>query len=258
MNHEKVTTMNATLDKWPNGFTRLAELTGEMPRQAYGGWFEGIARHIQEVPLAWEAHEQLEKHLGVLPQPVWTEFKNKLLRQTKSSRRELISLLNEAEGFAVLQRGLSERGITFDEIRQPVPTGKKGRREKAPEWVAMANGQVVAAIEVKTAFGSDAQRDYVEENTRRLKNKELPLVQTLSYDIPGGLLNKLDEQIGNAKKQLASLDFSPRLLIVFMIVNVDIGAAHHPDCRQILTRHLQRHSDEQVTVESDLRSAFLN
>ena len=186
----------------------------------------------------------------------WTTFKNKITNQCKSDRRVLLSLFNEAAGYARLKEMLVERGIPYDTIQHPVVVARNGILPKEPEWVARHKGQIVAAIEVKTAFESDDQNDFIESNTNALKSGRLPVVRRVTPSIHDGLINKCASHVKKAKEQLRSVEGQPKLLVAYVIVNADFTAAQVSDCEGIITSRLEGLSESDVLVVSDIRSSY--
>lgn len=234
---------------------RLEELAQSVTDSSYEGWFANLRQKMNRSSLAAEWYARLEQELSVLEIAEWTTFKNKIRRQCNSNRKELLSLFNEAAGYARLKEMLAEQGIRYDSIQQPVVAAKNAKK-KEPEWIALHGEQIVAAIEVKTAFESDDQNDFIESNTNALESGHLPAVRRVMPSIHDGLFRKCDSHVEKAKQQLRSVEGQPKLLVAYVIVNVDYEAAQLSDCVEVIKSHLESLSETDVLVVGDIRSSF--
>ncbi|MBA4032638.1 MAG: hypothetical protein C0478_17360 [Planctomyces sp.] len=240
----------------PVKIPRLEELAQSVSDSSYEGWFANLPQKLSQSSLAAEWYANLEKELSALEAAEWATFKDKIAKQSNSNRKELLSLFNEAAGYARFKEMLKERGIPYDTIQHPVMTAKKGRKPKEPEWIALHGDQIIAAIEVKTAFESDDQNHFIESNTIALESGGLPEVRRVTPSIPDGLLHKCSSHVKKAKEQLRSVGGEPRLLVAYVIVNVDYEAAQLRDCVETIRSHLERLSESDVLVVGDIRSPF--
>jgi hypothetical protein len=249
---------DAELEKeWTATFPKLAELRTELQgTAAYEGWFASLPQKSRLSPLSRDWHKALESELAALSAQVWSELKAKIVKQVRSNLRELASLLSEASGYSCLKSMLSARSIAYDTICQPAVRGTKARKPKEPEWVALLGGQVVAAIEVKTVFESEAYFDAIESTTQKLlTGKPLP-IQRLVPEAPDRLLKKLTAVVGNAKKQLRAVEGQPPLLLVYVIVNVDFNVAQWLDCKTAIERHLDQMNEPDILVIGQLHGLW--
>jgi hypothetical protein len=86
--------------EWACKFPKLAELSDGIPSAtSYEGWFANLPEKAVRSVLSREWFMRLESDLAVLNPQAWESFKGKILNQINSSRRELISLFNEAAGY---------------------------------------------------------------------------------------------------------------------------------------------------------------
>lgn len=241
-------------EEYPSELPKLAELADasrNVSPDAFEKWFDGISRSFRQNQLARESLSKLEAELAVISGDAWSTFKEKIACSANSNRRELISLLNEAVGFARLKQMLDERNISYDCICEPESTSLK------PDWIALSDGNTVAAIEVKTLFESDEEIEYIEENTRRLLGGDPPVVRMVNPIIPNGLLSKLEDSVNKGKSQLKQFVGQAELLVVYVIVNLDYEGAHVPDIRATIKNCVRQLSDELVVVVADLRSPYV-
>ena len=239
-------------------FPRLAELSDAIQNHAaYKGWFKNLINKVNCSNQSKEWYEQLESELADLSNDAWSSFKCKIVRQVNSTKCELISLLNEVVGYSYLKKMLSEKNIEYDFIREPEGKDVKTATGRKPEWVALHEDTVVAALEVKTLFESDKQHDFINSNTDKLSAGEMPDAKNSRCGISDGLKNKLRDSVEIAKDQLMAVNDNPSVLVAFVIVNVDFEVAQTPDCKSLIEKELHCLCDDRVMVVGDVRSVYL-
>ncbi|MBA2116675.1 hypothetical protein [Bremerella alba] len=239
-------------------FPHLCELYQDLGNDAFDGWFNILPHKIFATKLSLSYFEQLEHTLGSLSDVAWLSLKSKLGKQSNSSRRELLSLLNEAAGYKRFLEILDEKHIGFDQIVPPPQPPTKRRTEKEPEWFAIRGGNVVAAMEVKTVFNSDYEDEFVDSNTKKIEAGELPNVRRLMPILSHGFYNKISDHVRKAKSQLAAVQGELELLVIFLVLNIDYEAAHVSDIRNKVEHFLQDQQSGNLTIVAEMRSPFLN
>ena len=241
-------------DEYPSVLPKLAELADasrNVSPDAFEKWFDGIPWLFRHNQLARESLSKLESELAVISGDAWNTFKEKIACSANSNRRELISLLNEADGYARLKQLLEERNVPYDCIVEPMETTKK------PDWVARRVGTTVAAIEVKTLFRSDEENAYVDGNTQKLTCGTPPDARSLVPEISNGLTNKLKESVATGKSQLKQFVGQAELLVIYAIINLDDAAGILPDVRLKIEGIARELCDKQVVVIADVRSPYI-
>lgn len=249
------TTKEEDLDKkLASEFPKLAELANELSKlPAYKNWFRDFPRKVFLCDLSREFYQTYERDLATLPDKIWNSFKTKIIQQNNSDSGELISLLNEAAGYAQLEAMLNRRGIDYDEIKQPAEIGTKKKKDKRPNWIAYFEGTPVGALEVNTIFNSDEQEKYIEESTHSVEEGKPPQLIRLHPHISEGLLSKFKSVIAKSKNQFKEGCSNCQLLIVLLIVYLDHETKDVPNCKEILESYLKNLGDEEIMVVPDIR-----
>jgi len=240
--------INSLTKMWNDEFPRFAELRRHLLREAYHGWFSTVPSRAFLSGVPRDAYQRREAELGALSNPAWQNLKNKVLSSCNSTRKELISILNEAAGYCRLQQVLSERAIAFDDIFEPDIKSSK------PEWQAVHDEQPIAALELKTIFPSDEQEKQIERDAQRVREGKPRRIKRADTTIPQGFWNKLDGHIAKAKKQLrrvaAGRDI-PRIAHIIMSLDVEIDLDFERN-RKIISEYCAGKCDD-VEVIPDFR-----
>lgn len=239
------------LHRWETEFPRLAELRSSLPSGAFDNWFDTIPssaignyRAQYEVP---------ETELRELSAKAWLDLKDKVVKQAKSTKDELMSILHEATGYCRLKKFLLDSNIEFDDIHEPDIDSDNTR----PEWQAVRGNKIVAALEVKTVFRSDYEKKWLQENERRTRAGEERLIRRGDPRISGGLWNKLNCDIEKAREQLHAVATGrtiPRLVLIVMYLDWEIDAFEVN--KQLIENYLDNKSDNEIIVLHDVRSVW--
>lgn len=232
--------------KITKNFPRLSELRDMAYERRLANFFETILNVVSKYQLAREYYTLIENDLSALDELSWHYFRDELISFLPSAnlnserRRQLFDKLFEAKGYVFLKEHV--RGdIEF------IPCSKV-RGQETPELQVLENGQIIALLEVKTVWGSDDERKWIDENTASAKQGKPMKVRRLQPSFPDGLQRKLTDHLKKAESQLTSFPASATCQKYLMfVIHLDHEQANTPGIREKIQDHLKP-TDTSITV----------